>query len=127
MLESCEGMSCLGPSDDSDAETCLNALKVQRNDAITEDCSSVLAPGRVRCSGPDLVLLGLCSPENCSEMAAEQMLGRATVICLSDSFFPWIISVRGSSKGGKCFPVQLFFHVHVASGQRWAHLQNQPA
>lgn len=33
MCESCGGMSCLGP-DHSDAETCLNALKVQRNDAM---------------------------------------------------------------------------------------------
>ena len=87
MLESCEGASCSGPKGGSDAETCLNAMKVQRNDAVAEDCSSVLAPGRVRCSGPDLVLLSLCSPENCSEMAAARMLGRATAICLSNGFF----------------------------------------
>lgn len=82
----------LRPDGDSDAETCLTALKRERNDAIAMHCSSVLAPERVRYSGSDLVLLGLCSPENCSELAAEWMLG-CTVICLSDRFSPWIISV----------------------------------
>lgn len=89
MPESCEGMSYLGPDGDSGAETCLHALKVQRNSAIAEDQASVLAPGRM---GPDLVLLDLCSPEHCFEMAAVWMLGCATVICLSDRFFHRIIS-----------------------------------
>lgn len=70
----------------------LNVLKGQSAEVIAEDCSSVLPSGRVRCSGSDLVLLDLCSPENCSEMAAKWTLGRASVICLSDRFFPWIIS-----------------------------------
>lgn len=88
-----ESSKCVRPDGDSDAGTCLNTLKRARNYAIAVHCSSVLPPERVRCSGPDLVLLGLCSPENCSELAAEWMLGCATVICLSDRFFPWIISV----------------------------------
>lgn len=58
----------------------------------------MLTPGRVRCSRSDLVLLGLCSPENCSEMAAEWMLGRATVICLSDRFFPLDNLFEGAPK-----------------------------
>lgn len=88
-----ESSKCVKPDGDSDMETCFNALKRERNDAIAVHSSSVLLCGRVRCSGPDLVLLGLCSPENCSELGAEWMLGCATVICLSDRFFPWIISV----------------------------------
>lgn len=63
--------SCVRPDGDSDAETCLDALKRERYEVIVVQCSSALVPERVKCSGPDLVLLGLCSPENCSELAAE--------------------------------------------------------
>lgn len=59
------------PDGDSDVETCLNALKRERNDAIAVHCSFVLVPEKVRCSGLDLVLLGLCRPENSSELEAE--------------------------------------------------------
>lgn len=113
-FEACEGGSCSGLDDDSNAESCLNALGVQRNDAVDEDWSPVLTPGWVRYSGPGLVLLGLCSPENC------WIWGRATVICLSGSFFS---PLDNPPKEEKVLPSAALPH----ACSPWAHLQNKRA